>query len=154
MLAKQLVCRSHLNADVQCHQCVVHGIAHGKLSLTAADDLGVSALRQIHLIFNQFHHRLARRQKMDCGELMLRKNRRNFIRFAQQSVIIGACGAPDVQPCGIVLAQQSRAAFLEGIALLHIHMQGEPPFFCMLMARRDIWLLALRCRRLMALMSL
>ena len=26
-----------------------------------------------------------------------------------------------------MLAQQSRAAFLEGIALLHIHMQGEPP---------------------------
>ena len=39
----------------------------------------------------------------DGAKLMLRKYRRNFISLAQQRVIIGTCGAPYVQPCGVVL---------------------------------------------------
>ena len=82
---------------------------------------------KIHLVFDQFHHGLARREEVDGRKLMLRKNRRDLVRLAQQSVIIGAGSAPDVQPCGIVMTQQLYAAFLKGISMLYIRTQRKPP---------------------------
>ena len=58
---------------------------------------------------------------------MLGKNGRDPFHLAHQGVVVGAGGSPYIDPCGVVMTQQIRVAFLKGIALLHIHMQGEPP---------------------------
>ena len=66
-------------------------------------------------------------EKVDGGELVICENRGNFAGFAHQRMIVGAGGAPDIQPRGVVVAQQRCPAFLEGMPLPDIHMHGEPP---------------------------
>ena len=44
------------------HQRVVHGVTHRQQLLAAADDLRISPLGQVHLVLNELHHGLSRRQ--------------------------------------------------------------------------------------------
>ena len=127
VLAQHLIGRRCLDADMQRYQRVVHGTAHGQLPFAAADHRGISALRQIDLIFDQVHHRLARGKEVDRGKLMIGKNGRDPVRLIQQGVNISVGGVPDVQPCGVVVAQQRRPAFLRGAMPTDIPVQGEPP---------------------------
>ena len=58
---------------------------------------------------------------------MIGKNGRDPVRLIQQGVNISVGGVPDVQPCGVVVAQQRRPAFLRGAMPTDIPVQGEPP---------------------------
>ena len=116
-----------LDADVQGYQCVMHGLAHRQQLCAVPDDLGISALSKIHLIFDHLHHGLARREHIDVRETVQGEDLRNFVRFTSQGMVVGAGGAPEVDPRGVVIAQQRCVSLLKGIALLHIGMQREPP---------------------------
>ena len=67
---------------MQGHQCIVHGLAHRQQLCAVSDDLGISALSKIHLIFDHFHHGLARRKHIDIREAVLGENLRDVVRFA------------------------------------------------------------------------
>ena len=108
---------------MQGHQRVVHGLAHSQKLRAVPDDLGISALSKIHLIFDHFHHGLARREHIDIGEAVLGDNLRDAVRFAPQGMVVGAGSAPEVDPRGVVIAQQLRVPLLEGVPLLHIGIQ-------------------------------
>ena len=112
---------------MQRYQCVVHRLADGQQLCAASHYLGISALGKIHLIFDHFRHGLARRKHIDGGEPVLRKNLRDFVRFAQQRMVVSTGGTPDVDPRRIVVAQQRRVSLLKGISLFHTGMQREPP---------------------------
>ena len=112
-----------LDADVQGYQCIVHGLAHRQQLRAVPDDLGISALSKIHLIFDHLHHGLARREHIDVREAVLGENLRDFVRFAPQGMVVGAGGAPEVDPRGVMIAQQVRVPLLEGVPLLHIGIQ-------------------------------
>ena len=97
-LAQPGIRRCRLDADVQRHQRVVHRLARRQQLCAAPHHLGIRPLGKIHLVFDHFHHGLARREQMDVREPVLRKDFRNLVRFAPQRMIIGARGAPDVDP--------------------------------------------------------
>ena len=81
-LAQLFIGCRRLDADVQRHERIVHHLAHCQQLCTAPDDLGVCALSKIDLIFNHFHHGLARCEQVDIREAVLGEDLRNFVRFA------------------------------------------------------------------------
>ena len=115
-------CR-RLDADVQGYQCVMHSLAHRQQLCAVSDDLGISALSKIHLIFDHLHHGLARREHIDVREAVLGENLRDFVRFAPQGMVVGAGGAPEVDPRGVMIVQQVCVPLLKGVPLLHIGIQ-------------------------------
>ena len=108
---------------MQGYQCVMHGLAHRQQLCAVSDDLGISVLSKIDLIFDHFHHGLARREHIDIGEAVQGENLRNLVRFTSQGMVVGAGGAPEVDPRGVVIAQQVRVPLLKGVPLLHIGIQ-------------------------------
>ena len=97
-LAQPGIRRRRLYTDVQRHQRIVHRLARRQQLRAAPHHLGICALSKIHLVFDHFHHGLARREQMDVRKPVLRKDFRDLVRFAPQRMIIGARGAPDVDP--------------------------------------------------------
>ena len=112
---------------MQGYQCVMHGLAHRQQLCAVSDDLGISALSKIHLIFDHLHHGLARRKHIDIGEAVHGENLRDVVRFAPQGMVVGAGGAPEVDPRCVVIVQQLRVPLLKGVPLLYIGIQREPP---------------------------
>ena len=112
---------------MQRHQRIVHRLAYCQQLCAASHHLGIGALGKIHLIFDHFHHGLARRKHIDGGEPVLRKNLRDFFCFTPQRMIIGTGGTPDVDPRCIVILQQLCVSFRKSISLLHIGVQRKPP---------------------------
>ena len=116
-----------LDADMQRHQRIVHRLAHRQQFRAASHHLGIGTLGKIHLIFDHFHHGLARRKHVDIRKAVLRKNLRDIFCFTPQRMIIGTGGTPDVDPRCIVILQQLCVSFRKSISLLHIGVQRKPP---------------------------
>ena len=74
--------------------------------LAAPDDAGELALRQIHLIFNQLHHRLAGGKVVDGIEAVEPEDVRNFFRLLQQRVVIREDAFKHVQQHHVVPRQK------------------------------------------------
>ena len=127
MLAQHLVGRRRLQADVQRYQGVVLPPAGGQLPFAAANDLGIGALGQADLVFDQLHHGLARGQKVDGGEPVFPEYRRRLTGHAQQRIVVGTGGIQHVQPLRVMLLQQRTPTLGKVKARGKVGLRRQPP---------------------------
>ena len=112
---------------MQRDQRIVQPRARAEQPLAAGDHAGIRLLRQIDLIFDQLHHRLSGREKVERREPVLREHVRDLLRPTAQRLIVGAGGVQKLDPRGVVVPFQLLPALCEGTARLFIRTERHPP---------------------------
>ena len=118
--------RRGLYPQMQCYQGILQPCTGGKQSLAPPDDLCISTLRQINLIFNHFYHGFAGNKNIDGEKRVRAENFGDFLCFPQQGIVIGGSRIENIQPCDIMLLQKIRTPCREGSSFLCFDAEGKP----------------------------